>query len=128
MNEKREQVLAQCRAVIHMAHTLATVHDQLMPAYADGNSDSILDIVGRRTARFMEELGDMLNSMDANDDADEWIVPVMRKARKMWASPETKSCNGRCVGSQTHGEWLPDVNCPLHGLAATLNRSGVHDV
>lgn len=30
-------------------------------------------------------------------------------------------CRGHCTELSTSG-WLPDVNCPLHGLKATLNR------
>lgn len=65
MSEKRDQVAVQCRAVSHMAKAIAKVHDDYAGIEHAGIMESLLDEVGWQTAELMEDLGDMLNGMDA---------------------------------------------------------------
>lgn len=88
----RNQVADQCRAVAHMAEALAELHIVLAPLVAAGHSDGILYIQGERSASIMEQLGDMLNGMDAVDDkADGWIFPIMERANRIFASALAQS-------------------------------------
>ncbi len=77
---KRAQVSAQCRAVAHMAKSLADV-SLAMAYHVD---DRILDTVGKQTAHQMEVLGNILNGMDAVTDEDDWITPIMIVAQRTW--------------------------------------------
>lgn len=86
--QKMKQIADQCRAVAHMARALESVHRDYAMMFDDSPAfvASIADMVGRRTASFMEQLGDMLNAMDAVSEEDEWIEPVFRSAQEMWPS------------------------------------------
>ena len=77
-DEKREQVAQQCKAVAHLATALADVHRDYERMFHDGrNSISALtDQVGARTASFIEQLGNMLNAIDACEEEDVWMEPV----------------------------------------------------
>ena len=84
-DEKREQVVAQCNAVSHLAAVLEKVHADFARIIQDGGrSDLILEQVGQRTASFMEQLGDMLNAMDACTEDDDWLEPIFEKAQQLW--------------------------------------------
>jgi hypothetical protein len=87
MDERREQVVKQLKAVAHLATALAEVSGQLAKGYADPTAasfDGIVEMTGERTAHQMEVLGDMLNGMDAVTDEDEWLTPIFDAAHKMW--------------------------------------------
>lgn len=85
IDEKRQQVVDQYRAVAHLASTLATVHSEIGEAITAGPSDDLLDIRGNRSAHIMEVLGDILNGMDAVDDGeDKWMAPIFERAQKMF--------------------------------------------
>ena len=86
---KREQVVEQCKAVAYLARTIAQVHSETVeiwaaPEFQPTQEDGLLDVVGERTASFMEQLGDMLNAMDANDEQDQWLEPVFAEAQRLW--------------------------------------------
>jgi hypothetical protein len=85
----REQVIAQCKAVAHMAFALAAVYEDYGSIFEAGAGEQILTMVGRRTAVQMETLGDMLNGMDAHDESDAWLDAVFEKMHEMF--PEAKS-------------------------------------
>jgi hypothetical protein len=87
--EKTQQVSQQCKAVAHMAKALMEVHADY-ESIVLGVDPGITELVGERTARFMELLGDMLNEMDANDESDDWMEPVFAEAQRLWPSPERK--------------------------------------
>lgn len=80
----RDQVIAQCRVVEHLAKALADLHADLARAYAEPGAAVILDIAGERTAHIMEALGNILNGMDAVEDSDEWTAPIFAEAQKRW--------------------------------------------
>lgn len=86
---KRAQVIAQCKAVKHMATVLAGLHGDLIKYYELPNADELLDMAGDRTAGFMEVLGNMLNGMDACTEEDEWMDPIFTEAHKRWPQQVT---------------------------------------
>ena len=90
ISEKREQVAKQLEAVAHLATVLAEVSSNLVKMYRDParkGPDKLIEIVGDRTARQMEVLGDMLNGMDATTEEDEWLTPIYETAHRLW--PQT---------------------------------------
>lgn len=87
MNEKRKQVALQCRAVAHMAQALAKVYaDKERMFLSDTKGpDDIIDIVGKWSASHMEDLGNILNGIDAADsDEDAWMEPVFLEAQRLY--------------------------------------------
>lgn len=85
MEEKRKQVIDQCRVVAHLANVLSTIHQQYAAIVVDNiKSEDLIDDIGRRTARMMEEFGEWINSMDAVEPKDEWVNRVFLKARDMY--------------------------------------------
>jgi len=80
------QVGRQCRAVSHMAQTIANIHTDYAKMYEGGEKGMapIAEIVGERTSQLLEELGDILNGMDAVTDDDEWVNPIIAEAQKRW--------------------------------------------
>lgn len=86
LEEKREQVAKQYEVVAHLATALASVHTQSVLAIRSGALDSLLDQQGSRSASIMEDLGDILNGMDAvDDDEDSWTAPIFSAAQKMFS-------------------------------------------
>lgn len=77
---KRAQVADQCKVVVHLANALAEVHRDSESGVRAGGLDTILDVIGRRTASIMEDIGDILNGMDAASEEDEWTYPIFEKA------------------------------------------------
>lgn len=86
IDEKRKQVAAQCRAVAKLATALAAVHADHAKLFEAGPSphDDLIDMIGDRSAGFMETLGDMLNGMDAADDDADTLAPVFEEAHRLW--------------------------------------------
>lgn len=80
---KREQVAQQYRAVVHLARQIATVHAEsasIIPVTPEG----VIEIMGERSARLMETLGDVLNGMDATETEDEWLDTIYDEAHAMF--------------------------------------------
>lgn len=88
---KREQVIDQCKAVAHMAQAILDIHNDYVNVFKSGTSDQILDVVGERTAAWMETLGDMLNGIDAVIDEDDWIAPVLSEAQRRFPTAQVVS-------------------------------------
>jgi hypothetical protein len=86
MNEKRQQVVDQCRVVAHLAKAILEVYSDKARVYAHdiGESDAFIDFLGNVSARHMEKLGDILNGMDAVEDEDEWTGPIFEKAHQFF--------------------------------------------
>jgi hypothetical protein len=80
----RKQVADQCQLVAHLATALAGVHSDYERAIREGFMTPTLDMVGARTASFMEQLGEMLNGMDAVLPEDRVFNPVFHEAHKRW--------------------------------------------
>lgn len=80
------QITAQCKVVEHLATELAKVHSDYAAFFAAGGKapEDLANVVGRRTATLMEELGDVLNGMDAVTEDDEWTHPVFKEAQRLW--------------------------------------------
>lgn len=84
--DKREQVALQFKAVAHMAQALADVYKDKasMMSSTYPLEGGHLELVGRWSANHMEALGDILNGMDACDEADDWMAPVFEEAHRLW--------------------------------------------
>jgi hypothetical protein len=82
--DKRSQVVAQCKVVAHLAEALLGIHADYAKIIGGGQIDQILDQVGPRTASFMQQLGDMLNSIDGCTKDDEWTHPIFEEAQRRW--------------------------------------------
>ena len=78
----REQVADQFRAVAHLAQAIATVHSQIEPSIRAGVADDLLGLRGPWSGSRLEVLADILNNMDAVDPEDEWIDPIIERARE----------------------------------------------
>lgn len=72
----------QCRTVVHLARALAEVHSARALILAAGQGP--VEIIGESSAAIMDWLGDVLNNMDAVDDADEWLDPIFDAAHARW--------------------------------------------
>ena len=84
--DKREQVIRQHRVVAHLANSLSILHFELADLHRHTREEGILEMVGARTARLMELLGDALNGMDAADPDDKWMDPIFERAHQFWPS------------------------------------------
>lgn len=84
LEEKRTQVAAQCKAVAHLAQALVEIHSDYEKLIESRRADQLIEQVGRRTAEWMDTLGNMLNAVDAVDDADKWLDPVFEQAHQLW--------------------------------------------
>jgi hypothetical protein len=78
------QVALQCKVVASLARSIASVHDDYQKMMESGDPGGLARIAGERTAEFMERLGDMLNSMDAVSDEDEWMTPIFEVAHDLF--------------------------------------------
>jgi hypothetical protein len=81
--DKRTQVQNQCRAVVHLAHQIANLcaDDIQISMHVQ---EHILDMIGQRTARLMDQIGDELNGMDAVSEGDEWMDGIFEVAHTMF--------------------------------------------
>jgi hypothetical protein len=94
LQEKRQQVADQCRVVAHMANVIASVHSDYARLFQDGaGMEGLEDQVGERTAVLMNTLGDILNGIDAVDEADAWVNPVMARSREVFPEKECPACD-----------------------------------
>ena len=87
ISDERRQVMAQCKAVAHLATIIAGIHGDYEKMFADeqlSGPDKIVDRVGERTAHLMETLGDILNGMDAATEEDAWLDPIFEEAHRRW--------------------------------------------
>lgn len=92
-DEKQKQVADQCRAVAHMATAIANIYTDYARLFADGHMDRLEDQVGERTAALMNTLGDILIGGDAVTDDDEWVNPIMERAKIMFPEKQCAKCN-----------------------------------
>ena len=81
---KRQQVLEQHRAVAALARGVIEITEGKIPAIEGGHMDELLDMLGNRSARWMEDFGDLLNGCDAVTEDDDWMEPIFLKAQEMF--------------------------------------------
>lgn len=93
--ELMKQIADQCRVVSHLAKALAEVHSDYERIFTAGGKgpEDIADIVGTRTANLMEQLGDILNGMDAVTEDDGWTAPIFAKAHELWPTDKNTPIN-----------------------------------
>lgn len=89
--DMRQQVANQYEVVAHLASAIARVHRQIEPVIRGGSMDHLLPMIGERSARLMDQLGDILNGMDAVTATDLWTDPVFEKAHAVFAKAEGRS-------------------------------------
>lgn len=83
----REQVKRQYRAVAYLAKALSGVHVDLTDMLNEpGPHDRLLEMMGARSAYFMEVLGNALNEMDAVQIGNDWLDPIFAEAQRRWPS------------------------------------------
>lgn len=87
MIDKRHQVADQCKVVAHLCSSMAEIHRDYEEMIRSGSADRLIEQVGRRTAYFMEEIGNMLSNMDAMSEDDEWTNPIFERAQALWPNP-----------------------------------------
>jgi hypothetical protein len=49
-----------------------------------GRLSELTESIGRSTAHRMEPRGDILNGMDAVEEGDDWVNPILEKAHALW--------------------------------------------
>lgn len=64
-DEKIQQVRDQCLAVAHLADAISAIYRDKQKMFNMGHGRNVADLVGNMSARLMENLGDVLNGMDA---------------------------------------------------------------
>ena len=83
LTKREEQVAAQYRVVAHMAEALADIHIQTIPLIEGGSLGVSLNIQAERSAKLIEVLGNILNSMDAIiPEQDAWMYPIIESSRE----------------------------------------------
>jgi hypothetical protein len=87
---KLKQVADQCRVIAHMGKALTELHNDLAKLFDGGRAPAgeLADGIGRRTAAWMEVLGDMLSGIDAVTEEDEWTDPIFKEAQRMFPGAE----------------------------------------
>lgn len=100
---KRAQVAAQCKVVAHLATALAEMHEDYAAMFQGGRAGSAIDMVGERTAKLMETLGDILNGMDAASEEDEWTHPIFAEAQRLWPNASHRK------GDDAQAELVRDI-------------------
>jgi hypothetical protein len=90
MSENRDQIVAQCKVVAHLARALAQVNEDYATIFAGGSAETILNRVGQRAAAHMELLGDIINGMDAVTDEDKWMDPIFEAAHRLYPNAAKK--------------------------------------
>ena len=84
-DNRRAQLAAQYLVVASLCETLADVHRDMARLHQmSSRMDEIVELCGKRSASFMEKLGNMLNAMDAADEADAWMDEIFEVAHQMW--------------------------------------------
>jgi hypothetical protein len=86
---KARQVALQCRAVRMLCAGVSEAHKGYAEMLGVGCSPASLESIGRKSARAMEALGELVKAMGAEDEDDEWMIPVFAEARRLFpAEPE----------------------------------------
>jgi hypothetical protein len=81
---KAKQVAEQCRVVRLLCASVSEAHRGYAEILGVGCSAASLESIGRRSAHAMEALGELIKSMQADDEDDEWMLPVFAEARRLF--------------------------------------------
>lgn len=106
----------QCRAVAHLARSVANAYD--VRASMVANDAQLANLIGETSAAAMERLGDELNSMDSASETDDWLNPIFDAAQQRWPGNETDApqppaqqdpvgAQYRFNDGQTVSDWKP---------------------
>lgn len=118
MKDKRKQVSDQCRVVAHMAQAINQIYSDYTKLFREEKAMAALEeMVGERTACLMDDLGDILNGHDAVMPEDEWVNPIMERAREVFPEKECPTCGKpiphnrhvTTMGKRYHFECAPKV-------------------
>lgn len=85
---KRQQVVDQCKAIVKMAENIVQIHKEYEEIFKTSQLDDLIDLVGDRTAYIMENLGNILNGLDAVREDDAWIDSIFERSREIFPRPE----------------------------------------
>lgn len=120
----REQVGAQCNAVNHLATAIAQLYGDYAKIFHDGSAERLLEQVGKRTAAFMETLGDMLNATDSYSEDDDWLEPVFKEAQRRWPQPEPVNTPAELIEAlkETEKYLVADANSKSEGAPSEQVR------
>lgn len=80
--QKQHQVQEQCRVVAHLATAIAEIYG----SHAEFVHPELVDQIGGNSAVLMNELGDILNGLDAATEDDEWTAPIFTEAKRLFPS------------------------------------------
>lgn len=72
----------QCRAAAHLSGILEKIYTAQAEILISGRG--LVDYMGGCSAGALEVLGDLVNEMDANNEDDEWIDPIIEAAQVRW--------------------------------------------
>jgi hypothetical protein len=75
----------QCRAVVHLANSLAEIYTARAAIVA--HDAKLADLIGEASASAMEWLGDELDAMDAASEDDGWLDHIFEAAQERWPQP-----------------------------------------
>lgn len=108
-DEKRIQVLNQCKVVVALAEIIAGIRKNYVVLLEDPDCILPLDIIGKMTAVQMERLGDIINGMDAATEEDGWMAPVFKMAQKLWPVEPNPQTGSAAADSADSTQDAPDV-------------------
>ena len=84
---RAKQLALQCRVVRLLCASVSEAHKGYAEMLGIGCSAASLESIGRRSARAMEALAEVVKAMQLDDEDDEWMVPVFAEARRRFPEP-----------------------------------------
>jgi hypothetical protein len=127
--EDAAQAHDQCRAVVHMALSLAEVY-AARAVILSSSANAPIEIIGESSAATMEYLGDLLSSMDAVEEGDAWLDPIFEAAHARWplaapgAAIDAREQEAADAGPSSKESWWAGARAGL-GLPADTPRTVV---
>lgn len=89
-HDLKEQVALQHETVARLCEIISVINRKMAALFRSGAASEILDVAGRRSARQMEILGEILNGQDATDGSDAWMYDVFDEAHRLWPTEESE--------------------------------------
>jgi hypothetical protein len=113
--EDAAQAHDQCRAVVHMALSLAEVYVARASILA-ASPNAPVELIGQSSAATMGYLGDLLSNMDAVEEGDEWLDPIFEAAQARWPDATPTAATPAAPGEVTPKVWdCAQCGKPIHG-------------